>query len=199
MRIVVGLGNPGSAYAGTRHNVGFAVIEELASRWQLPLGPVRRGARVAHGIVAGADTVLIEPQLHMNRSGDVLARLEPSVAAAQLIVVHDDLDLDPGCVRVKCGGGTAGHRGLDSIVAHCGAEFTRVRVGIGRPPAGAEAVDYVLSPFDTSQHDVVSAALQCAADAVECVLREGEERAMNCFNVRAKSGAGTVAAPVGRN
>ncbi len=199
MRVVVGLGNPGGAYAATRHNAGFAVMEELSRRWRLPLGPVHRGARAAQGMVAGEDTMLIEPHLYMNHSGDVLAALELRVATAQLIVVHDDLDLDLGCVRVKRGGGTAGHRGLDSIVAQCGAEFTRVRVGIGRPPAGAEVVDYVLSPFDVNQHDLVSAAVQCAADAVECVLREGEERAMNCFNVRAKSDASAAAAPIGRS
>ena len=198
MRTVVGLGNPGRTYAATRHNVGFMVVEELVRRYHASLVSTRRSLRLAHAVIAGEQTMLVEPQLYMNRSGSALAEVVPPVTAAELIVVHDDLDLELGCIRVKRGGGTGGHHGLESIAEHCGTEFTRVRIGIGRPARGEDVVDYVLSPFAAEQHAAVDAALQWAADAVECVLREGEEKAMNRFNVRTKSGATAAPAPIGR-
>lgn len=197
MRIVVGLGNPGSAYADTRHNVGFMVVEELARRWHASLAP-STDARLAESVIAGEQTMLIEPQLYMNRSGTAVAAVRPQLVASELIVIHDDLDLEFGCVRVKRGGGTAGHRGLDSIAAWCGTEFTRVRAGIGRPARGEDVADFVLSPFASEQREAVAVAIQRAADAVECVLREGEEKAMNRFNVRTQSGAAAAPAPMGR-
>ena len=142
--------------------------------------------------------MLIEPQLYMNRSGTALADVMPAAAVSDLIVIHDDLDLELGCVRVKRGGGNAGHHGLDSIADYAGTEFTRVRIGIGRPSRGEDVVDYVLSPFTTDQQAAVNDSIRCAADAVECVLREGEEKTMNCFNVRTKSGAGAAPALTGR-
>ena len=102
-------------------------------------------------VIAGEQTMLIEPQLYMNRSGTALADVMPAVAVSDLIVIHDDLDLELGCVRVKRGGGTAGHHGLDSIVEYGGNDFTRVRIGIGRPARGEDVVDYVLSPFTDEQ------------------------------------------------
>ena len=194
MRIVVGLGNPGSAYEATRHNVGFAVVEELAQRWRLPLGRTRGGVRMVHGPIAGQDVTLVEPQMYMNVSGVALARMIPPVTAKDLVVVHDDLDLQCGSVRVKRGGGTAGHHGLDSIVECFEADFTRVRVGIGRTPQGTATVDHVLSRFDAEECEIISGALQRAADAVECILREGENNAMNRFNMRPR-GSSVVATP----
>lgn len=198
MRIVVGLGNPGSEYATTRHNVGFRVVEELARRWRLTLERIGRAVQLAHGVIAGEQTMLIRPQLYMNRSGAALAEVAPLLAPSDLVVIHDDLDLELGSVRVKRGGGTAGHRGLDSIADHCGHDFTRVRVGIGRPVHGEDVVGYVLSPFPAEQCDAAAAAVGRAANAVECVLRDGEEKAMNCFNMRPKSGAAGAPAPMGR-
>jgi PTH1 family peptidyl-tRNA hydrolase len=198
MRTVVGLGNPGSVYANTRHNVGFMVVEELARRWQASLESSRQSVRVAERVIVGEQAMLIEPQLYMNRSGTALADVAPQLATSELIVIHDDLDLEFGCVRVKRGGGTAGHRGLDSIAQWCGTEFTRVRVGIGRPGEGDDVADYVLSPFASEQIAAVTAVIQRAADAVECVLQEGEEKAMNRFNVRTKSGSVATPAPMGR-
>jgi PTH1 family peptidyl-tRNA hydrolase len=197
MRTIVGLGNPGKPYTGSRHNVGFAVIEELAARWRWALGRKRKGMRITEGVVAGQPTRLVEPQMYMNLSGDALARLEPPTSAAELIVIHDDIDLDAGRIRVKRGGGAAGHRGVESIVEHFGANFTRVRIGVGRPPRGVDPADYVLSPIEAEDRNVLGAAVQRAADAVEDILFNGEEAAMNSFNVRTK-GAG-VAAPTGRN
>ena len=199
MRVVVGLGNPGGEYATTRHNLGFRVVQELARRWRLTFEPFGSSARVAHGVIAGEHTMLVEPQLYMNRSGAALAEVAPLIVPSDLVVIHDDLDLAFGSVRVKRGGGTAGHRGLDSIASHFGYDFTRVRVGIGRPAQGEEDVaGYVLSAYPAEQRDAVAAAVERAADAVECVLRDGEEKAMNCFNVRAKSGVAAAPAPMGR-
>jgi PTH1 family peptidyl-tRNA hydrolase len=198
MRIVVGLGNPGSEYAPTRHNVGFRVVEELARRWRLTLRPFGRSVQLAQGVIVGEQTMLVKPQLYMNRSGPALAEAAPFFVPSDLVVIHDDLDLVLGSVRVKRGGGTAGHRGLDSIAHHCGRDFTRVRVGIGRPVHGEDVAGYVLSPVPAEQRDAAAAAVERAADAVECVLRDGAEKAMNCFNVRPKSGAAGAAAPMGR-
>jgi len=197
MRFLVGLGNPGSAYANTRHNVGFMVVEELARRWRAPLEP-RRSVRFGRTVIAGEETMLIEPQLYMNRSGTALADVMTAVSVSDLIVIHDDLDLELGCVRVKRGGGNAGHHGLDSIAEYSGSDFTRIRIGIGRPACGEDVVDYVLSPFTSDQEAAIGDAIRRAADAVESVLREGEEKTMNCFNVRTKSGAGAAPAPTGR-
>lgn len=199
MRIVVGLGNPGRVYAATRHNVGFMVVDELARRWHLSFGSARPSARLAQGDIAGEYTMVVEPQLYMNRSGAALSDVLVEISASDLIVVHDDLDLECGCVRVKRDGGTAGHRGMDSVAACYGPAFTRVRVGIGHPVHGEDVAAYVLAPFAGEQQEAATAAVQRAADAVEYVLREGEVKAMNCFNVRTKSGAAAAPAPMGRN
>jgi PTH1 family peptidyl-tRNA hydrolase len=135
----------------------------------------------------------------MNRSGSALASLAGPWQVSDLIVIHDELDLDPGTVRVKRGGGTAGHRGLASIVQRWGPDFTRVRVGVGRPPAGTDVVDFVLSPFDATDGPAIDSAICRAADAVESVLREGCQAAMNRFNVRKTNGATRIEPPVGRN
>jgi PTH1 family peptidyl-tRNA hydrolase len=198
MRVVVGLGNPGSAYVGTRHNVGFDVVETLARRWHIALQLTDSHARVARGSIAGTPCLLVEPLTYMNRSGVALAHLEPPPAGPDLVVIHDDLDLGLGCIRVKRGGGTGGHRGLESIVECFGTECTRTRVGIGRPVRGTDVVAFVLSPFSSAERAVVDPAIARAADAVECILREGEKSAMNLFNVR-PSGTHGAAAPVGRN
>ncbi len=198
MRIIVGLGNPRRRYAGTRHNVGVAVADELARRWRLSFGPTRQGVRMAHGLIRNLPATLVEPQMYMNLSGAALAGLDELIDPSRLIVVHDDLDLECGCIRIKRGGGTGGHQGLNSIVDHHGNDFTRVRVGIGRPPRGMDAADYVLSTFDVTQADVISAAVAHAADAVECILEAGEAAAMNAFNMRTSRRAAPATADIGR-
>lgn len=184
MRVVVGLGNPGAEYSNTRHNVGFMVVEELASRWRITLGSPEDTARSAWAHIEGEPVRLVEPLRYMNLSGTALTALEPTPTADTLIVVHDDIDLECGHLRVKRRGGTAGHHGLDSIVAAYGDQFTRVRVGVGRPPLGHDVASFVLSTFDRDEHRLISAAIRRAADAVECIAREGEHIAMNIFNRR---------------
>jgi PTH1 family peptidyl-tRNA hydrolase len=199
MRVIVGLGNPGKAYEGTRHNVGFAVVDELARRWRLLIGRVRDGVRCARGSIDAKPVMLVKPYMYMNLSGEALARGTWPLTANDLIVVHDDLDLECGCVRVKCDGGTAGHHGLDSIVGCFDRDFARVRVGVGRAPRGTETANYLLSRFEVEEREKIATAVERAAAAVECIVREGEEAAMNRFNVRRRTGPAVAAAPMGRS
>jgi peptidyl-tRNA hydrolase, PTH1 family len=172
---VVGLGNPGRSYERTRHNAGYLVADELAKRHD---GSWRKRKRVeAAPVTLGLnDATLLKPTTFMNDSGFAVSDHRPE----DLIVVHDDLDLEAGTVRVKVGGGAGGHNGLRSIVGRVGNDFVRVRIGIGRPPAGVTVTDYVLSRMDP----VVRDAIPTAADAVEFVVEHGPEAAMNRFNVR---------------
>jgi peptidyl-tRNA hydrolase, PTH1 family len=173
--VIVGLGNPGRSYERTRHNIGFLVADELARRhggtWRK-----RKRAEAAPVNLDSRETTLLKPTTFMNDSGAALA----GNRAQDLIVVHDDLDLPAGDVRVKVGGGAGGHNGLRSLIGHLGPDFVRVRVGIGRPPSGMSVTDYVLSRMDA----VVRDAVPRAADAVEAVVQEGPESAMNRFNAR---------------
>jgi peptidyl-tRNA hydrolase, PTH1 family len=174
--VVVGLGNPGRSYERTRHNAGYLVADELAKRhdgsWRK-----RKKAEAAPVSVGLTNATLLKPTTFMNNSGSAVSDYRPE----DLIVIHDDLDLEAGTVRVKVGGGAGGHNGLRSIIGRLGNDFVRVRIGIGRPPAGVGVTDYVLSRMDS----VVRDAIPAAADAVEFVLEHGPEAAMNRFNVRA--------------
>ena len=171
----MGLGNPGRSYERTRHNAGFLVADELARRhggsWRK-----RKRTEAAPVSLGPKEVTLLKPTTFMNNSGSALAGYDPE----DLIVIHDDLDLPPGDVRVKVGGGAGGHNGLRSVIGRLGPDFVRVRVGIGRPPVGMSTTDYVLSRMDAQVRDAVS----LAADAVEAVVEEGPEAAMNRFNVR---------------
>jgi PTH1 family peptidyl-tRNA hydrolase len=173
--VVVGLGNPGRSYERTRHNAGYLVADELAKRhggsWRK-----KKRAEAAPVSLGMKNATLLKPTTYMNNSGSAVADYRPE----DLIVVHDDLDLDAGTVRVKVGGGAGGHNGLRSIIQNKGNEFVRVRIGIGRPPVGVTVTDYVLSRMDSA----VKEAIPTAADAVEFVVENGPEAAMNRFNVR---------------
>jgi PTH1 family peptidyl-tRNA hydrolase len=173
---VVGLGNPGRSYERTRHNAGYLVADELANRhggsWRK-----RKKAEAAPVSIGVAEATLLKPTTFMNNSGSAVSDYKPE----DLVVVHDDLDLEAGMVRVKVGGGAGGHNGLRSVIGRLGNDFVRVRIGIGRPPVGMGVTDYVLSRMDS----VVRDAIPTAADAVEAVLEDGPEAAMNRFNVRA--------------
>lgn len=191
-RLVVGLGNPGPEYAATRHNVGFRVVELLARHagavFVADSGLRGRTARVR---LAGRDCVLLEPMTFMNRSGEsVAAALErwPGLAPERdLLVVFDDLDLPPGRLRLRPGGGAGGHRGLGDIVRALASQaIPRLRFGIGHPGSAAQVVDWVLEPFTAAEEaEILPAALERAADAVGCVLGEGLTVAMGRFNAAA--------------
>jgi PTH1 family peptidyl-tRNA hydrolase len=174
--VVVGLGNPGRSYERTRHNAGYLVVDELARRhagsWRK-----RKKGEAAPITLGLTDATLLKPTTFMNNSGSAVSDYRPE----NLVVVHDDLDLEAGTVRVKVGGGAGGHNGLRSIIGRMGNDFVRVRIGIGRPPSGVGVTDYVLSRMDS----VVKEAIPTATDAVEFLLEHGPEAAMNRFNVRA--------------
>ena len=185
LHLIVGLGNPGPEYAEHRHNVGFQVLELLAQRHGLTFDRLLFKARVAVGQIAGQRVVLARPLTYMNRSGESVAPLVRwyKLPLERLLVVYDDLDLPLGTLRLRPRGGSGGHRGMESIIQHLGTEaFPRLRVGIGRPPAGWDAADYVLHPFTEDELPVIAAARERAVDAIECWLSEGIETAMNRFN-----------------
>ncbi|MDP9069382.1 MAG: aminoacyl-tRNA hydrolase [Actinomycetota bacterium] len=186
--IVLGLGNPGERYTQTRHNAGVLVIQELLSRTSSSLKSHKSGALVAETLLAGERVVLARSTGYMNESGRPLGQLARfyKTPVERVIVVHDELDIVFGEVRVKLGGGTAGHNGLKSVAAHLGSkEFVRVRVGISRPSGRLDPVDYVLQNFSGAERKELPDIVGRAADAVERVLQAGTERAMNEFNTRA--------------
>jgi peptidyl-tRNA hydrolase, PTH1 family len=185
--VVVGLGNPGDRYARTRHNLGVVVLESLLVRVGAMLKRHKSGCLVAEATLAEMRTVLARPATYVNESGRPVGALLRwyRASAERLVVVHDELDIPFGYVRVKRGGGTAGHNGLNSIASHLGTkEFVRVRVGISRPAGNREAHDYVLSTFSQAERKQLNDVVERAADAAERVVGAGVERAMNEVNTR---------------
>lgn len=187
MKLIVGLGNPGEQYAQTRHNIGFLVLDELARRWGISLGRNRFQAVTGEGNLGGEKLLLAKPQTYMNRSGTTVAqamdfyRLSP----ADLLLVHDDKDLDFGRMKIRVGGSDGGHKGIRSILSHVHTpEFCRCRLGVGRPEHGEDTSDFVLSKFYSYQIRQLAGWVDTCADAVESVLRDGPERAANAFNNR---------------
>lgn len=183
--LVVGLGNPGPTYAGNRHNVGFMVLDVLASRSGARLKAHKGRADVAETRLAGERAVLARPRSYMNSSGGPVASVRSfyKIAVERIIVVHDELDLPFGVVRLKRGGGAGGHNGLRSLTPALGSpEFTRVRFGIGRPPGRMDPADFVLRDFSSAERKELPVALELAADAVEALLTDGLEPAQNRFH-----------------
>ncbi len=184
--LVVGLGNPGKQYERTRHNVGAEAIDELARRAGVVLKSGRDNATVADATLRGVRVVLAFPLTFMNDSGQAvrpLMKRHGLTEPTQLIVVHDELDLPPGVVRVKVGGGLAGNNGLRSITAHLHTQdYLRVRIGIGKPPSKDKGAGHVLSKLPPAQRALLDVAVQHAADAVEVLLAEGVEAAQRIYN-----------------
>jgi len=189
--LVVGLGNPGAEYEGTRHNVGVEVIELLAERHGGSLRKGREAALAAEVLIGDRRVALAFPQTFMNRSGESvrpLVRRHGISDLERLVVVHDELDLEAGALRVKVGGGLAGHNGLRSIRDHLkSADFVRVRVGVGKPPGERRGADYVLKRPGKADRVEIDIAVQYAADAIETILNEGPTVAMNNFNGTGRS------------
>jgi PTH1 family peptidyl-tRNA hydrolase len=181
--LVVGLGNPGDNYARTRHNLGFMVADLLAARLGSKFKAHKRsGAEVVSGRLAGHSVLLAKPRCFMNESGRQVGPLAKfySVAPADMIVIHDDLDLDFGRIRLKVGGGEGGHNGLRSVVASLGTnEFQRVRIGIGRPPGRKDPAAFVLENFTAAERAEVPTICEQAADATELLIELGLEPAQN--------------------
>jgi PTH1 family peptidyl-tRNA hydrolase len=184
-RLVVGLGNPGPAYEGTPHNIGYRVVEELARRHGVPRAKRGFDGRVAEGLIRGRSVLLLQPTTFMNDSGrSVAAALRATkLPLADLLVVHDHIDLPFGRLRMMEGGGSGGHNGLKSITGLIGGDYARLRVGVDRPPSTDPDVvaEFVLSPFRESRAEV-DALTADAADAVELWLDAGPEAAANAVN-----------------
>jgi peptidyl-tRNA hydrolase, PTH1 family len=185
--LVVGLGNPGREYAGTRHNVGAEVVELLAGRYGERLKRGKEKSLVAEARIGTKRMVLAFPLTYMNESGQAVAPLVRRFGITdltRLVIVHDELDLAVGVVRVKVGGGLAGHNGLRSIKAHLHSDaFSRVRIGIGKPPGGKErGADHVLAPPGKRERTEMAVSVEIAAEAVELILSDGVEAAQNRVN-----------------
>ncbi|MBV9319386.1 MAG: aminoacyl-tRNA hydrolase [Mycobacterium sp.] len=181
--LVVGLGNPGPNYAPTRHNLGFVVADRLAARLGSSFKAHKRsGAEIVTGRLAGRSVLLAKPRSYMNESGRQVAPLAKfySVSPADIVVIHDDLDLDFGRIRLKLGGGEGGHNGLRSVATALGTkEFQRVRIGIGRPPGRKDPAAFVLEKFSAGERAEVPAICEQAADATELLIELGLEPAQN--------------------
>ncbi len=182
--LVVGLGNPGPRYAGNRHNAGFLVVDLLADRLGATFKAHKGGADVASGQLAGVPVALVKPRSFMNESGRPVASVARfyKVPLERLAVVHDELDLPFGALRLKRGGGDGGHNGLRSISAALGKDYARARFGIGRPPGRQDPADFVLRDFGTAERKELDYLVDRCADAVEMLLRDGLEAAQNTYN-----------------
>jgi PTH1 family peptidyl-tRNA hydrolase len=185
MKIIVGLGNPGRKYERTRHNAGFMAVDELAGILRINSPQEKNQALIDRARIDSEEAVLVKPQTYMNDSGRAVAAVLRDVyrTVSDLIVLHDDLDLPLGSVRVKIGGGHGGHNGLRSIIESLGSsDFIRVRIGINRPAPNMDAADYVLSPFFAEERPAASASVAKAAEAVRLIVVEGPARAMDIVN-----------------
>ena len=186
MRLIVGLGNPGATYAQTRHNAGMWVVERAAARWGGRL--VRRGTAHRASVRHGSQQIELAGTLDfMNVTGPPLKGLlrEFQLTADDLILVPDDLDLEPGRLRIKQAGGHGGHNGLKSVIDTLEtAQFVRLKIGIGRPAPGQDSADYVLEPITKDEMEIIEPCLERAVDALELLIHRGTEAAMNQFNVR---------------
>ena len=186
MRLLVGLGNPGRAYAQTRHNVGMWAIERAAARWSIRLSP--RGTAQRGSGRLGRELIELAGLLDwMNCSGPPVKGLlrEFAITPSELIVIHDDLDLEPGRLRIKLAGGYGGHNGIKSLIDALGTpQFIRVKIGVGRPAPGQDSADYVLEPVGKDELAALDPCLERVVDALECLIHRGPEVAMNQFNIR---------------
>jgi PTH1 family peptidyl-tRNA hydrolase len=188
MKLIAGLGNPGLVYSGNRHNIGFACLGHFARECGIKLAKKHSQARIGCGEVAGVAIVLARPDTYMNNSGQAVRRLVDrfEISPGNLIVIHDDLDLPPGRIRIRQGGSSGGHKGVESIIKEMGyRDFIRIRIGIGRPAENAcenDIINFVLSDFTPGEKLVIKPALARASDAILCLLTDSLETAMNNFN-----------------
>lgn len=190
MFLIAGLGNPGRQYEKTRHNMGFDTIDELIDRHRIPQGGIAHKAMYGKGMIAGEKVLAVKPLTYMNLSGESLRecvnyyKLDPET---QMIVIYDDIDLEPGQIRIRKKGSAGGHNGIKSIIAQLGTQnFYRIKVGVGAKPKGWDLADYVLGRFSSDERSAVDKAIKEAADAVEMILKDGIEAAMNHYNRKNK-------------
>ena len=189
MYLIAGLGNPGRKYERTKHNVGFDVIDYVTDRHRIPFSGIQFQAECGKGIIAGQKVMLAEPLTYMNLSGEAVAalvnyyKLDPE---EELIVIYDDISLDPGQIRVRKKGSAGGHNGIKNIIACLGTDkFKRILVGIGAKPDRWDLADYVLAPFTPENREKIEDAIKDAADALELILSGDMDEAMNRYNHKA--------------
>jgi PTH1 family peptidyl-tRNA hydrolase len=183
MWVIAGLGNPGRKYSRTRHNIGFMAVEEIAQRNGIEFTD-RKEYRIGRGSIEGHNVILIEPLLYMNRSGPAVNAIlkKFTVQSDNLIVIHDDLDMETGKLRIRKTGSSGGHKGVESIINNIGAkDFLRIKIGIGREP-GILVEDYVLSKFTRQEISAIKETIEKTADAVHAIIADGVDKAMNTFN-----------------
>ena len=185
MYIIVGLGNPSKQYEGTRHNAGFMTLDVLADRYNIDISEKKHKALCGKGVIEGNKVVLLKPQTFMNLSGESVRAAADfyKVAPEEIIVIYDDISLEPGQLRVRKKGSAGGHNGMKNIIAHLGTQdFPRIRVGVGEKPAGMDLADPVLSRFSKGERELLEEAFKEGAQAAVAILCDGIESAMNQFN-----------------
>jgi PTH1 family peptidyl-tRNA hydrolase len=187
LRLVVGLGNPGNTYERTRHNVGFMVVDQISEAFSIALVKKKFDTIFGRGSIDGVSVLLVKPMAFMNRSGPQVQKIAGyyRILSEEMLIVHDDIDLAFGRIKIKEKGGDGGHKGVRSIIdAFGGGDFTRLRIGVGRPEAGGNAADYVLGKFTLEEKKVLSQIITAARDAVVTILCKGTKEGMNRFNNR---------------
>ena len=185
MKIIVGLGNPGIKYAGSRHNTGFSVVTGISDKFDIPFKKKECKAVTGHGMIAGEKVVLAMPQTYMNLSGEAVQELLHfyKCETADLIIIYDDIDLDVGRIRIRKQGSAGGHNGIKSIIGCIGTdEFDRIKVGVGHKPADWDLADYVLSRFPKEELPVMRDTVENAVNACEEIIRSGADMAMNKYH-----------------
>ena len=185
MKVIVGLGNPGREYAQTKHNVGFMLVDALADKLGIFNWQEKFDALIAEGRLGTEKILLVKPQTYMNDSGRAVGPLMNwyKLPPEALIVAHDDMDIPAGTIRIRKKGSAGGHNGIKSVLAHLGDEhFSRVRIGIGRPLSGWTVINHVLAPFQEEDVPKIKEAIQYLLPAVECIVTEDTDKAMNLYN-----------------
>ena len=186
MFIIAGLGNPDEKYQGTRHNVGFDVVDRLAEKYQIAVDTKKHRALIGKGVIEGQKVLLAKPQTYMNLSGESIRslveyyKIDPE---EELLVIYDDISLEVGQLRIRRKGSAGGHNGIKNIIAHLGTQqFSRIRIGVGEKPAGWDLADYVLGRFPAEEEPTIRTALEQTVKACETILTDSVEAAMNQFN-----------------
>ena len=190
MYIIAGLGNPGGRYEHTRHNVGFEVIDILADRMGLCVDEKKHKGLCGRGVLEGQKVILLKPQTFMNLSGESVRAAADfyKVEPENILVIYDDVSLEPGQLRIRGKGSAGGHNGIKNIIAHLGTqEFPRIKVGVGEKPPRMDLKDYVLSHFSQREQKLMDEAFEEAAQAAVMMICEGADRAMNHFNMKKKT------------
>lgn len=186
MYLIAGLGNPTRQYEKTRHNIGFDTIDKIAEKYGIPLRDAKLKSACGSGVIAGQKVLLMKPQTFMNNSGEAIRaaldfyKLNPET---QLLVIYDDISLEPGNLRIRLKGSAGGHNGIKSIIAHAGTQtFARMKIGVGRKPDGWDLADYVLGRFAKEEREAVEAAMADAVAAAELIISGDAAQAMNLYN-----------------